>query len=144
MKKEKKRIGFYPCLAVGHHNVCITLGKALLDHFEDEVEVYFLTDNYFAEKISKVDTRFKLVILEYGGNKKDESRYNDLVIKLESFIQLPIIERLASALNVFVACDPTEEEIDRVAEKPIKELKLDFLLCDQFAHFASMGLTAYG
>ena len=142
MAKEKKRIGFYSCLAVGHLNVCLSIGQVLLNHFEDEVEVYFITDDFFADKIAKVDSRFKLAKFEYEG-QKDESRYNDLVTKLESFLVLPAIERLLNSMDVFIY-DPTDEKIDIAAEKPIKELGLDFLLCDQFAHLPSMSLKPYG
>lgn len=142
MTNGKKRIGFYSCLAVGHLNVCLSIGQVLLDHFGDEIEVYFLADDFFADKITKVDARFKLAKIEYEG-QKDESRYNDLVTKLESFLALPSLERLLNSMNVFIY-DPTDEKIDMAAEKPIKELGLDFLLCDQFGHLPSMSLKPYG
>lgn len=142
MTKEKKRIGFYPLLAVGHFNVCLTIGRVLLDRFGDELEVYFLTDEFFAEKIIKVDARFKLAKIEYDG-QKDESRFNDVVLKLESFLELPQMERLLKSMDVFIN-DPTDEQIDIAAEKLIRELKLDFLLCDQFGHQGSMSLVPCG
>ena len=142
MPKEKKRIGFYSCLAVGHLNVCLTIGKTLLEQFGDKLEVYFITDEFFGEKVAKVDARFKLAKFQYAG-QKDESRFNDVIIKLESFLGLPVTERLLKSMDVFIY-DPTDEQIDLAAEKPIRELNFDFLLCDQFSHLPSMSLVPYG
>lgn len=58
MSKVKK-IAIYPLRSSGHTNVCVTIAKVLLNNYPGQVEIYFMLDEPWKEKISKLDSRFK-------------------------------------------------------------------------------------
>lgn len=47
-----------------------------------------------------------------------------MLMQLEQFIELPVVERVAKSYDIFIY-DPTSEEVDIKAEKLIREIKPD-------------------
>ena len=51
-------------MASGHYNVCVALAKILLDNHEDEIEIYFICDFNWQQKLTQMDKRFKFGVIE--------------------------------------------------------------------------------
>lgn len=83
---QKKKLAFYSILSSGHLNVCISLGRVLLDKFGDQIEVYFIVDRVWKEKIEKIDSRFKFGTFEFD-KKEDESRMIDIANRFEKCLR---------------------------------------------------------
>lgn len=129
VEKKKKKIAFYSILSSGHLNVCSSIATVLLDKFSKKLEVYFIVDDVWAEKLSKNDARFKFGIINYD-NKEQGSRIEDLVDSLEPLLSTKLVERMIGCWSQFLDWS-TLPEIDRKSEEKIKEIGADFLICDQ-------------
>lgn len=135
---QKRKIAFYCILATGHVNLCASIGKVLLDLFPDQIEIYFFVDELWRQKLEKIDSRFKYVICVY--DTYDEARLKSIIENVEKFMGMPLIDRLKGVYDLFVY-DSTEEEIDKVVEEAIEDLKPNLVLCDQFRLLPSLLTT---
>ena len=77
----------------GHTNVCVTIAKLLLNNYPDQVEITFVTDNLWKDKLSKLDSRFKFRTFEYD-NQQQETATDELIKSLEPITKLPLVERM--------------------------------------------------
>lgn len=77
----------------GHTNVCVTIAKLLLNNYPDQVEITFVTDNPWKDKLSKLDSRFKFRTFEYD-NQQQETATDELIKSLEPITKLPLVERM--------------------------------------------------
>ena len=94
-----------------------------------------MVDNEWATKLAKIDSRFKFAIIDTS----DQQAGNivEIIKKFEPFLELSMIERLIQTWETFLE-DTSFIEIDKKSEVKIRELKLDFLLCDQVFHLPAM------
>lgn len=60
-------------LSQGHMSVCVTVAKMLLYKYPDH-EIYFATDNEYAEKVKKLSPLFKPVIYEVEKPDPEEEK----------------------------------------------------------------------
>ena len=67
---KKKRIVFYLILSTGHVNVCASVSKVLLDRFQNEIDIYFIVDKLWKDKLAKMDSRFIYAAFEYMMNQE--------------------------------------------------------------------------
>uniref|UniRef100_A0AAN0LHH8 UDP-glycosyltransferase n=1 Tax=Polyphagotarsonemus latus TaxID=1204166 RepID=A0AAN0LHH8_9ACAR len=124
----KKKLAFYSILESGHLNLCSSIGSILLNKYSNDVEIYFFTDQLWAEKLSKRDSRFKFEIFGYE-TKEQENLIEIMINAMESIINLPEIDRVKAMVSFFN--NPSEfAYIDQEVSKLIKKLKPDYLLCD--------------
>lgn len=130
--KKKKVIAFYSILSSGHFNVCKSLAKALLDRHSDKLEVYFIVDQEWKEKLAKFDDRFKFGVIEYD-NDQQQARVADMITKIEPFLSASPAKKQELAWSNFLDWDVLPE-IDRKSEEKILEVA-DFLICDQVSFF---------
>jgi len=131
-----KKICFYSILSSGHLNVCASIGTVLLNNHPDDIEIYFIADEQWAEKLAKIDKRFKFGIIDYD-NKDQEFRMIELVNKIEKTVYLSLVERMKVVWSIFMQ-DKTVMDIDRKSDEKIKEIKPDLLLCDQVVHLPAI------
>uniref|UniRef100_A0AAN0LM54 UDP-glycosyltransferase n=1 Tax=Polyphagotarsonemus latus TaxID=1204166 RepID=A0AAN0LM54_9ACAR len=134
---EKKKIAFYAFLSSGHINFCSAIASTLLNNYPDKIEVYFFTDSSWAEKIAKIDSRYKFEIYEY--EKKEQKDFiNNLVSRIEPLLLLPNIDKIKELFKSFKQNADYFYYIDEEVSKLIKKLKPDFLLCDMLSHLPAM------
>ena len=131
----KKKIAFYSVLCTGHLNVCKSIAKALLDNYSDKIDIYFIVDVLWAEKLREFDSRFKFAII--SSSKEAESRIEDLVDKLEPFLSLPLVDRMIESWKNFLDWNVIPE-IDRKSEEKIREIGADLLICDQVCYLPAI------
>lgn len=107
------------------------------------VDVYFIVDSEWQDKLSKIDSRFKFAIVEQSKQEVDSVK-NELMEKFEQSLSLPLADRTIQSWSYFFqeAHNPMFE-FDRKAEIKIRELKPDFLLCDQLIALPAMQLAPY-
>lgn len=88
-----KKIAIYPLLSSGHTNVCVTIAKVLLNNYPNDVEIIFVVDNLWKEKLSKLDSRFKFETFDY--DNEDQEKHVELIMKaIEPITRLPLVERM--------------------------------------------------
>uniref|UniRef100_A0AAN0N794 UDP-glycosyltransferase n=1 Tax=Polyphagotarsonemus latus TaxID=1204166 RepID=A0AAN0N794_9ACAR len=133
----KKKIAFYGILSSGHLNLCSAVASTLLNLYSSEIDVYFFVDQNWAEKLSKVDSRFKFETFEYK-NEEQKNYVAKFIEMMEPTLALPNIEKLKAFLNLTIAKDNGEKTIDDEIFLLIKKLKPDYLLCDRLSHMASV------
>ena len=129
MSKVKK-IAIYPLRSSGHTNVCVTIAKVLLNNYPGQVEIYFLLDPIWQEKISKLDSRFKFKVFQYD-RKEQENQTTDFMDLLEPITKLPLVQRMGSLWTSFADQRDDELEWDRRIGDLLVELKPDLILMDQ-------------
>uniref|UniRef100_A0AAN0LHC1 UDP-glycosyltransferase n=1 Tax=Polyphagotarsonemus latus TaxID=1204166 RepID=A0AAN0LHC1_9ACAR len=133
---KKKKIVFYSVLTAGHLNVCSAIGSTLLNKYPNEIEVYFISDETWAEKLTKIDSRFKIGLIELS---QKEDRIPDIVKHTENCLNLSLIERRKYLFQTFFI-----DDIERIYETDIKsreQIKIicpDFILCDQMIQLPAM------
>ena len=98
MSVRVKKIAIYPLRSSGHTNVCVTIAKVLLNNYADQVEITFLLDNQWKEKLSKLDSRFKFRTFEYD-KPEQENHVANLLEKLEPVTKLPLVLRMGTLWN---------------------------------------------
>uniref|UniRef100_A0AAN0LM61 UDP-glycosyltransferase n=1 Tax=Polyphagotarsonemus latus TaxID=1204166 RepID=A0AAN0LM61_9ACAR len=111
---NKKKVVFYSYLTVGHLNLCVSIGSTLLNQYPDEIEIYFFSDQTWAEK--------KVV---------------DLIKEMESLLNLPNIDRFKEMFKIIVKGEDyffTDQQLSNL----IKKIKPDFILCDLQCHMPSV------
>uniref|UniRef100_A0AAN0N800 UDP-glycosyltransferase n=1 Tax=Polyphagotarsonemus latus TaxID=1204166 RepID=A0AAN0N800_9ACAR len=125
----KLKLLFYTNLLNGPLNVCSAVASTLLDKYFDKIEVYFLTDLIWANKLSERDSRFKFEIYKLAKND-DEDNMNNMIENLEKSLNLPYVERYAEICQAFL--DNTENLIfvEKQISDIIERLKPNYILCD--------------
>ena len=96
---EKKKLLFYSILSSGHLNVCASLAKVLLDNHSD-IEVWFIADRQWSERLGRIDSRFKFSIVEL--NEHFELKMAGIVQKLEACLRMKPVEKLVHTWKMFV------------------------------------------
>uniref|UniRef100_A0AAN0N5W9 UDP-glycosyltransferase n=1 Tax=Polyphagotarsonemus latus TaxID=1204166 RepID=A0AAN0N5W9_9ACAR len=134
---EKRKIAFYAVLTSGHLNLCSAFGSTLLNLYSDKIDVYFFVDQNWAEKLSKIDLRFKFEIYENEKNEINDSS-KDFVDSLRPLLALPNLEKTKLVLNMSVANIDAFLPTDQKVSKLIKKLKPDYILCDLTTHVPSV------
>lgn len=124
---EKKKIVFYSLLSYGHFNVCVSLAKAMLDKHSDKVEIYFVCDKQWEEKLKKMDDRFKMLKFEYE-TKAAENRLDTILESYKQYLEMPTYLDRLIAIKKRVTVGDTKLETDSKVEKLLHELSPDFLL----------------
>lgn len=123
----KKKIAFYSILCSGHLNVCKSIASALLDKHSDKIEIYFIVNPEWAEKLRKYDSRFKFGIIEL---EQKNDRIEEFISNLEPVLSSPLVDRIISSWTHFLDWNVLPE-IDRKSQEKIEEIQADFLICDQ-------------
>uniref|UniRef100_A0AAN0LVX7 UDP-glycosyltransferase n=1 Tax=Polyphagotarsonemus latus TaxID=1204166 RepID=A0AAN0LVX7_9ACAR len=133
---NKKKLVFYSFLTTGHLNVCSAIGSALLNNYSNEIEVYFIADKTWAEKLTKIDSRFKIGLIELS---QKEDRGQDIAKDTEKCLTLSLIESIKLVFEKFFISDAERlYEIDKKSGEQIKIINPDFILCDQVVHLPAM------
>ena len=102
-----------------------------------------MVDQEWQEKLSKIDGRFKYAIIDQNKQKVDSVK-SGLMEKFEENLKLPLAERILKSWGFFFQeADNPMFEFDVKAEAKIRELKPDFLLCDQLVALPAMQLAPY-
>lgn len=83
-----------------------------------------MVDKQWADKLSKIDSRFKFGCFDYD-DKKNDIRILNIVEKLERTLSMSLIDRQIETWNLF-ARDPTLIEVDRKSEEKLREIKPDY------------------
>uniref|UniRef100_A0AAN0LIZ6 UDP-glycosyltransferase n=1 Tax=Polyphagotarsonemus latus TaxID=1204166 RepID=A0AAN0LIZ6_9ACAR len=133
---EKKKIAFFSLLESGHLNLCSSVATTLLNKYFDKFEIYFFTDQKWADKLSEKDSRFKFEIYEYE-TKEQENFLEDMVNQLEPLLSLSHVEKMKILLKSFDYKDDFVY-VDQEVSKLIKKLKPDYILCDLFCHMPAL------
>ena len=136
MSKVKK-IAIYPLRSTGHTNVCVTIGKALLNKYPEQVEIYFMLDELWKEKISKHDSRFKFCTFQYD-KKEQENSIVDFMDLLEPITKLPLVERMGKLWTSFDKERDDDLKWDQKIGDLLVELKPDLILMDQMVLLPSV------
>ena len=106
-------------------------------------EVYFIVDQEWQEKLTKIDPRFKFAIVQQSKQEVDSVK-NDLMDKFEQSLSLPPVDRMIQSWGHFLQeAENPMFAFDLKAEAKIRELKPDFLLCDQLIALPAMQLAPY-
>ena len=107
------------------------------------MEIFFLVDKEWQEKLTKIDSRFRFAIVDRDKQEQNIQR-DELMEKFEQNLSLPLIDRLLQCWQHFFQEEnnPTYE-YDLKAEAMIRELQPDFLLCDQLIALPTMQLAPY-
>uniref|UniRef100_A0AAN0LHV3 UDP-glycosyltransferase n=1 Tax=Polyphagotarsonemus latus TaxID=1204166 RepID=A0AAN0LHV3_9ACAR len=129
-----KNITFYNYLTSGHMNLSVSVVPTLLDNYSDEIDVFFFVDYLWAEKLSKIDLRFKFEIFEKKESKNEE--INAFIGILEPLLNLSEKERTKNLLKL--TNDSKDLSFDDEVSVLIKKLKPDYLLCDLVYHMPSL------
>lgn len=137
---EKKKIVIYSLLTAGHLNVCTSLASILLNNHSDKLEVYFIVDQEWQEKLSKTDARFKFAVMNRD-KKAQAARREEMMKKILELLKLPLAERVIQSWKVFFTKDNPIYELDKQAEEKIREIKPDLMLCDQIGQMPAMQLA---
>ena len=137
---EKKVVVVYSLLAAGHLNVCISLATEMLNKNSDKIDVYFLVDQEWQEKLSKIDDRFKFAIL-HRDKQKQAARREDAMKTILELLELPLADRVIKSFGWFFKADNPIFELDKQAEVKIREIKPDLMLCDQIGLLPAMQLA---
>ena len=74
-------------------------------NINEDVDIYFVTDEEWKNKISKYDSRFKFSVFSYD-NEKSKNRITDKVDDFKNFLQLPATEFSKLIMNSFIR-DPS-------------------------------------
>uniref|UniRef100_A0AAN0LVW8 UDP-glycosyltransferase n=1 Tax=Polyphagotarsonemus latus TaxID=1204166 RepID=A0AAN0LVW8_9ACAR len=136
LSHEKKKLVFYSILSSGHLNVCSAVGTALLNKFADDVEVYFIAEKVWAEKLKKIDQRFKIGLIDLSS---EEDRIIDVVKDTEKSLNLSHIDSIKFLFEKFFMSDVERLfETDKKSGEQIKKIKPDFILCDQILQLPAM------
>uniref|UniRef100_A0AAN0LH68 UDP-glycosyltransferase n=1 Tax=Polyphagotarsonemus latus TaxID=1204166 RepID=A0AAN0LH68_9ACAR len=135
--QEKKKIAFYAVLSSGHVNFCASIASSLLNNYSDKLEVYFFTNFSWAEKLAKIDSRYKFEIYEYE-TKEQENVFGELAKKIEPLLTLSSEKRLKEMFKLIISSFDFFSFVDEKVSSLIKKLKPDYLLCDLMSHLPSM------
>uniref|UniRef100_A0AAN0N6H0 UDP-glycosyltransferase n=1 Tax=Polyphagotarsonemus latus TaxID=1204166 RepID=A0AAN0N6H0_9ACAR len=134
---DKKKIAFYGILSSGHLNLCSAVASTLLNLYPSEIDVYFFVDQNWAEKLSKVDSRFKFETFEYK-NEDEKNFFAKFISQLEPLLSLSNLEKVKMIFNMSLDNIDSFIEKDKDVSKLIKKLKPDFILCDFLSHMPSV------
>lgn len=137
---EKKKIVVYSLLTAGHLNVCTSLATILLNNNPDALDVFFIVDQEWQEKLSKIDGRFKFAVM-HRDKQQQAARREEMMKKILELLKLPLAERVIQSWNVFFKTDNPIYELDKQAEEKIREIKPDLMLCDQIGQLPAMQLA---
>lgn len=137
---EKKVIVVYSLLSAGHLNVCISLATEILNNNSDKIDVYFVVDQEWQEKLIKIDGRFKFAVL-HRDKQKQAARREEMMKKILDLLKLPLAERVIQSFGWFFRADNPIFELDKQAEVKIREIKPDLMLCDQIGFLPAMQLA---
>ena len=130
----------YSLLAAGHLNVCASLSTVILNKNSDKVDIYFIVDKEWEEKLSKIDGRFKFAVL-HRDQQKRAARREEIMKKVLDLLELPLADRVIQSWGLFFRADNPIYELDKQAEEKIREIKPDFMLCDQIGLLPAMELA---
>lgn len=107
------------------------------------MEIFFLVDKEWQEKLRKIDGRFRFAIVDQDKQKTDNIK-NELMEKFEQSLSLSLVDRMLQSWSFFFQEeDNPMYEFDLKAEAKIRELQPDFLLCDQLLALPTMQLAPY-
>lgn len=96
---DKKKLLFYSILSSGHLNVCASLAKVLLDNHPD-IEIWFIADQQWAQRLGRIDSRFKFGIVEL--NENFELKMASIVQKLEACLHMKPVDKLVHTWKMFI------------------------------------------
>lgn len=137
---EKKNIVVYSLLTAGHLNVCASLATVILNKNSDKVDVHFIVDEEWREKLSKIDGRFKFAVMQRD-KQKQAARREEMMKKILEILKLPLADRVIKSWGVFFTADNPIFELDKQAEEKIRKIKPDLMLCDQICLLPAMQLA---
>lgn len=66
------------------------IAKVLLNDFSSSVEVYFVVNHEWKERISRIDPRFKYLVFDF--DVYNDSRKVDQMKRMDSLIDLPLLD----------------------------------------------------
>ena len=90
----------------------MTLAKSLLNN-HPAIELYFIVDQEWRDKLAKLDDRFKFGVFEYD-SREQEHRTSDLLEKFEVLLKRSMLERVTCLWSTILE-DKTVLEIDTKA-----------------------------
>lgn len=102
------------------------MAKAILDNHSDKVDVYFICNEEWNTKLSKIDDRFKLCKVNYVSNEA-KNRSSEMINKFKEFLKLPHMQKVIGIWNMLVN-DRVIIEIDKLSAEEIRKIDPDFLL----------------
>lgn len=127
---SKKILAFYPILSPGHTNVSISLAKLLLDKYSDKLDVYFVVDLVWQEKLAAMDGRFKFSSFDLKDHVQGLVK---LVDDLEKTLTMSLEDKLNFQWKLFIE-NPTLIETDRLAEDAFRSINPDFSMFLKFSN----------
>jgi len=128
--KEKKRIVFYTLLSVGHTNLSLWLSRAILDRYSKYFEIAFIVDDYWEDRLSKLESRIKFLVINYE-NKQETYRDDQQIEYFKMIAKLELADRMTTIWDAF----KYRIELLIKTEKKVYDLlvnyKPDFIFIDQ-------------
>uniref|UniRef100_A0AAN0N7Z6 UDP-glycosyltransferase n=1 Tax=Polyphagotarsonemus latus TaxID=1204166 RepID=A0AAN0N7Z6_9ACAR len=157
-----------PLLTQGHTNVCAAIGKKFLEKYGSTIDVYFMVDEEYKTKLSKIDQNFKFSLLsdffdkamDTFLEKKEEKNTHYILDSFREFGKLWHLdtkEYIQKSTYLFTLdFEAMNNNYDQMTEM-IKKLKPKFIILDNlfsyplgvdqgipYANLLSSAITYFG
>ena len=114
------------------------MGTLLLDRHSNRLEVYFIADDEWKQKLERRDSRFKFGLLETD-KEANIKRMNYLIDGFERALsdRMSAFDKMVHTWKI-ASGDPFVAKIDLESEKLIRKIAPDFILADQSFHMPAL------